>query len=113
MRCPDCGEDTRVIETVSYDNRVRRRRECDGCGRRFTTDERPRPAARFRPGDRVRSPNGSVGVVEKLAELQAGPNVSESNPLYVVQFEDLGGMKDVSAKMTAEKLEPVPGGEEG
>lgn len=43
MRCPYCkNEESRVIDT-SHDSRggVRRRRECDSCGQRFSTYERP------------------------------------------------------------------------
>jgi len=43
VRCPSCGdEDNRVIDTrVSRDGEeIRRRRECEECGRRFTTRER-------------------------------------------------------------------------
>ena len=43
MRCPYCGrEDNRVIDSrpVEENNSIRRRRVCDGCGRRFTTYEK-------------------------------------------------------------------------
>ena len=43
MRCPYCkAESSRVIDT-SHDARggVRRRRECESCGQRFSTYERP------------------------------------------------------------------------
>ena len=43
MRCPTCLDDsTRVIDTrVGRDgDEIRRRRECEECGRRFTTRER-------------------------------------------------------------------------
>ena len=43
MRCPQCGSmDSRVMETrVADEGRsIRRRRECSGCGFRFTTYER-------------------------------------------------------------------------
>lgn len=43
MRCPYCKrEGSRVIDT-SHDTRggVRRRRECENCGQRFSTYERP------------------------------------------------------------------------
>ena len=43
MRCPYCHhEGSRVVDT-SHDTRggVRRRRECDTCGQRFSTYERP------------------------------------------------------------------------
>ena len=42
MRCPSCGDEvTRVIDTrVSGEQEIRRRRECEECGFRFTTRER-------------------------------------------------------------------------
>jgi len=43
MRCPYCKhQDSRVIDT-SHDVRggIRRRRECENCGKRFSTHERP------------------------------------------------------------------------
>lgn len=109
MNCPDCGGATGVLETAAYPDRVRRRRECVACGHRFTTDERPRTPSRFQPGDRVRSPGGSMGTVRKLANLQIGPGVTDDNPLYIVHFDDLGGMKDVDVKLTADRLNPEGG----
>ncbi len=43
MKCPFCNEkDTKVVNSRSTadDNEIRRRRECEGCGKRFTTIER-------------------------------------------------------------------------
>lgn len=43
MRCPYCGDDaSRVVDTrvASNGEEIRRRRECEECGRRFTTRER-------------------------------------------------------------------------
>jgi transcriptional repressor NrdR len=41
VHCPYCGsESTRVSETREAGDAVRRRRECEGCGNRFTTYER-------------------------------------------------------------------------
>lgn len=41
MKCPYCGSDqSRVIDTRDAGQGTRRRRECQGCGRRFTTYER-------------------------------------------------------------------------
>lgn len=41
MRCPACeSEDTRVIDSRTTSDSVRRRRECQTCGSRFTTFER-------------------------------------------------------------------------
>jgi len=43
MKCPYCGsDDTRVSDSrpVEENNSIRRRRVCDGCGKRFTTFEK-------------------------------------------------------------------------
>jgi transcriptional repressor NrdR len=42
MRCPRCGErETRVVDSRDLDEAsIRRRRECENCGARFTTYER-------------------------------------------------------------------------
>ena len=40
MKCPYCGcPDNKVLDSRSVDDRIRRRRECLGCTRRFTTYE--------------------------------------------------------------------------
>ncbi|MEG1582084.1 MAG: transcriptional regulator NrdR [Clostridia bacterium] len=42
MKCNFCGcQESRVIDSRDYEdnNSIRRRRECEGCGRRFTTYE--------------------------------------------------------------------------
>ena len=48
MRCPYCHEpDSRVTDSreLSGGDSIRRRRECNSCGRRFTTYERVEPAS--------------------------------------------------------------------
>lgn len=41
MRCPACGdEQTRVVDSRTSADAIRRRRECLACGSRFTTFER-------------------------------------------------------------------------
>jgi transcriptional repressor NrdR len=48
MRCPICGNgDDKVVDSRAVDDgaAIRRRRECLGCGRRFTTFERLEEAA--------------------------------------------------------------------
>ena len=41
MRCPYCTQDdTKVVDSRDAENALRRRRECLGCKRRFTTYER-------------------------------------------------------------------------
>lgn len=40
MRCPHCGQqDSRVVDTRSTGDGIRRRRECQQCDKRFTTYE--------------------------------------------------------------------------
>ncbi len=44
MKCPFCAStESRVIDTRSAEGGIRRRRECQDCGRRFTTYERVAP----------------------------------------------------------------------
>jgi transcriptional repressor NrdR len=40
MKCPFCSDSSRVIDTREVAGAIRRRRECDVCGQRFTTYER-------------------------------------------------------------------------
>src|ERR1041384_3116418 len=76
MRCPFCGVDEdKVIETrVSKDgNEIRRRRECTGCARRFTTYERIEESmplvikndGRREPFDRAKIEHGIQAAVAK------------------------------------------------
>lgn len=60
MRCPACGaDDTRVVDSRvagSEQEQIRRRRECQACGARFTTFERAEfsmPRVVKRSGERV------------------------------------------------------------
>lgn len=44
MKCPFCASiSSRVIDTRDAEGGIRRRRECEACGRRFTTYERVAP----------------------------------------------------------------------
>jgi transcriptional repressor NrdR len=41
MRCPECQHpDSRVVDSRAAGDSIRRRRECEACGHRFTTYER-------------------------------------------------------------------------
>jgi transcriptional repressor NrdR len=40
MKCPFCSSETKVIDTRDGEAFTRRRRECEKCGRRFTTYEK-------------------------------------------------------------------------
>ena len=46
MNCPYCGHlDSRVIDSRDVNEGIRRRRQCSGCGNRFTTYERLQAAS--------------------------------------------------------------------
>jgi len=48
MDCPYCGyQDSRVTDSREVNEGIRRRRECLGCGVRFTTYERIQPVSLF------------------------------------------------------------------
>lgn len=46
MRCPYCTDSkSRVVDTREVGDRIRRRRECQACGQRFTTYEQAAPVS--------------------------------------------------------------------
>jgi len=48
MNCPYCNhDDSRVIDSRNVNDGIRRRRQCLGCGARFTTYERLQPVGLF------------------------------------------------------------------
>ena len=74
MQCPYCGErDTRVLDSRPAEMKIRRRRECTRCGRRFTTYEiveRPLLMVEKRDGsfeafDRNKLLNGILNAIKK------------------------------------------------
>ncbi|MDR0598865.1 MAG: transcriptional regulator NrdR [Treponema sp.] len=76
MRCPHCGNfDDKVIEsrTLANGEAIRRRRECDGCGYRFTSYERiedkpfmvVKRDGRREPFDRLKVEKGIQRALEK------------------------------------------------
>jgi transcriptional repressor NrdR len=76
MRCPHCGNfDDKVIEsrTLANGEAIRRRRECNGCGYRFTSYERTEDKqfmvikrdGRREPFDRDKTERGVQRALEK------------------------------------------------
>ncbi|MEN8613883.1 transcriptional regulator NrdR [Dehalogenimonas sp. THU2] len=48
MNCPNCQQnDFKVVDSREVEDGIRRRRECLGCGHRFTTYERIQPTAAY------------------------------------------------------------------
>ena len=81
MYCPFCGNiNTRVMDSRSTDEKIRRRRECLGCGKRFTTYEaveRPmlmvqKKDGSYEPFDRHKLVTGIFSLILKLvSELES------------------------------------------
>jgi transcriptional repressor NrdR len=112
MKCPFCHElPNRVIDSrLSKDNEViRRRRECEGCGRRFTTYERVeemlplvvKKDGRREPFDRQKIVMGLQKACQKR------PVSSETIEKITSDLEkDLqeSGEKEVAAKVIGERI---------
>lgn len=69
MRCPECQQpDSRVIDSRTAGDHVRRRRECQQCGHRFTTYERhERPALWVLKRDGHKEPYAHEKVLHGIA----------------------------------------------
>lgn len=85
MQCPFCDAgDTRVVDSRPADagRSVRRRRECAGCGQRFTTYERMEnlPAVRKRDGSLVPFEAAKVrgGLEKAVADRRVPPGSIEA-----------------------------------
>jgi transcriptional repressor NrdR len=83
MRCPHCGNfDDKVIEsrTLANGDAIRRRRECNACGYRFTSYERIedkqfmviKKDGRREPFDRLKIEKGVSRALEKRPVSQMG-----------------------------------------
>jgi len=83
VRCPHCGNyDDKVIEsrTLANGDAIRRRRECSGCGYRFTSYERTEDKqflvikrdGRREPFDRTKIERGVTRALEKRPVSQMG-----------------------------------------
>jgi transcriptional repressor NrdR len=90
MRCPFCkAEDSRVVDSRTVDDGVaiRRRRECAGCGRRFTTAETSVLYVAKRSG--ATEPFSRAKVVTGVRKACQGRPVSEDDlALLAQQVED-------------------------
>jgi len=92
--CPGCNASTRVLESRRADggSSVRRRRECPGCGRRFTTFERREPERVWvlkRSGQRQRFNREKLaGGLARAAHKR--PVAPEEIMHLVVEIEDEG-----------------------
>jgi transcriptional repressor NrdR len=109
MRCPYCesGEDKVVDSRLAEGGRaIRRRRECIGCGRRYTTFERAEEVPLLiakRSGEE--EPFERDKVIEGVRRACKNRPVSEADILTIAD--------DVEEAMRADSRRPVPSAEIG
>jgi transcriptional repressor NrdR len=91
VRCPFCkADDSRVVDSRAVDDglAIRRRRECAGCGRRFTTSETSMLYVVKRSG--VTEPFSRAKVVSGVRKACQGRPVSEDDLAVLAQrVEDI------------------------
>jgi len=109
MRCPYCeSEEDKVVDSrLAEEGRtIRRRRECIGCGRRYTTFERAEEVPLLiskRSGDEEPFDRGKV--IEGVRRACKNRPVSEADILAIAD--------DVEEAMRADIRRPVPSAEIG
>ncbi|HWC11487.1 MAG TPA: transcriptional regulator NrdR [Acidimicrobiales bacterium] len=102
MRCPACSSlDDKVVDSRTAEDgaAIRRRRECLGCGRRFTTYERVEEA----PLVVLKRAGGREPF--RRAKLEAGVLAAAKNrPVTVPQIEALGAEVEEVLRMEGPEL---------
>lgn len=107
MRCPFCRlDDDKVIDSRVTDDgtAIRRRRQCNGCSKRFTTYERVESEEHIR----VVKSDGSTQVFDRAKVLHGLQIACEKRPVTVEQLESTAnsvlqelitaGKREVSSK---------------
>ncbi len=110
MKCPFCGHgDTQVVETrISEDGDfVRRRRQCGGCDKRFTTYERPEvtfPAVVKKDGRRADFDAGKVRASMQLALRKRPVSIEQiDNALLRIEQKLLAnGLREIESNKLGE-----------
>ena len=100
MQCPYCGErDTRVLDSRPAEMKIRRRRECTRCGRRFTTYEIVE-----RPLLMVEKRDGSFEAFDRNKLLKGILNAIKKRP---VRFEQIAALIDHLENTYANEMRSV------
>ncbi len=97
MHCPSCqASGTRVIDSRDLENgsTIRRRRECETCGHRFTTYERPEGARLI-----VIKRDGSREDFERAKVLAGLMKACEKRPVTIARLEQAAD--DIEAQVRA------------
>lgn len=110
MRCPFCQtQDTRVIDSrlAGEGEQVRRRRECGGCGERFTTYESAElvmPRVIKRDGTRVLFDDGKLrtGLLRALEKRPVATEAVEAAISRIRQRIRAAGEREVAASAIGE-----------
>lgn len=104
MRCPYCAvEEDKVVDSrLAEEGRViRRRRECLGCGRRYTTFERAEEVPLL-----VVKRNGDEEPFERSKVVEGIARACKNRPVGQAAIEEL--VDDVEESMKATGERPVP-----
>jgi len=109
VRCPFCGEkEDKVIDSrVSREGEViRRRRECVGCGRRFTTYERVEEVLPF-----VVKKDGRREAFDRLKIMAGLKRACEKRPIPAEALDRI--VEGIEARLQEEGRKEVPSREVG
>lgn len=101
MRCPFCGKsDSKVIDSRPTDegNNIRRRRECIGCGKRFTTYEKIETVPL-----RVIKKDGSRELFDSEKLIRGLTRACEKRPVSIDQLRSIADKIENDACSNLEK----------
>lgn len=107
MRCPYCGErETRVLDSRPAEIRIRRRRECSRCGKRFTTYE-----VVERPLLMVQKKDGSLEAFDRQKLLKGVFSAIKKRPVSAAQITSM--IEEMETQYTSEMRSTVTSAEIG
>ncbi|MBI2178199.1 MAG: transcriptional repressor NrdR [Candidatus Tectomicrobia bacterium] len=112
MKCPICSHpESRVVDSrmTKEGNAIRRRRECESCGHRFTTYERPEvafPLIIKKDGSRVPYEREKIraGIAKALEKRPVPAEEQEAIVDRVERFILDSGEKEVTTSAIGEKV---------
>ena len=105
MKCPFCShDDTRVVDSRlgKEGNNIRRRRECVGCERRFTTYERVEETLPL-----VIKKDGRREVFDRQKIIAGMQRACEKRPISIATIEKVVDQLEVSLQESGEKEIPA------
>lgn len=109
MRCPYCAndEDKVVDSRLAEEGRaIRRRRECLGCNRRYTTFERPEEVPLL-----VSKRDGTEEPFDRDKIVSGVVSACKNRPVSAAEIDALA--EDVEEAMRADARRPIPSAEIG